>query len=377
MIDAIKFVRSIKNLGISFVTGVPDSLLKDICSAISSEMIDVKHMVAANEGSAVGFAIGSYLATGLPALVYMQNSGLGNSINPLVSLADSQVYGVPMILMIGWRGELDSYGQQVKDEPQHIKQGQITLPLLETLGIPFQVIDANSDIQMVFQSAHEVAMSQSKPVAIVVKKGTFSPVPKKVGDESSYFLTREEAIRIIAAEIPADIPIVATTGMTSRELYEIRQQSHIDCLSDFLTVGGMGHASSIAQGIAESDRSKKVICIDGDGALLMHMGTLVYGAKYKNLIHVVINNGAHDSVGGQDTFARGLDLSKIAISCGFNSASSVDDGDSIKKILRTSLSIHSSSFIEIKCKTGSRDNLGRPKETPKENLKKNNEFFRG
>ncbi|QWC97186.1 phosphonopyruvate decarboxylase [Polynucleobacter paneuropaeus] len=376
MIDPIKFVHSLRELGISIITGVPDSLLKELCAAISLEMDGCGHVVAANEGSAVGFAIGGYLATGLPGLVYMQNSGLGNAINPIVSLADSQVYGIPMILVIGWRGELDLSGSQVMDEPQHIKQGQITLELLKTLGIPYQIIDANSKIEEALKNAYEVAVKDLKPVAIVVRKGAFSSLPKQAGICDSG-LSREQAIHIVATEMPADLPIVATTGMASRELYEIRQRNNISAYGDFLTVGGMGHASAIAHGIAESDKSKKVICIDGDGALIMHMGTLIYGAKYKNLIHVVINNGAHDSVGGQPTVAQGLNLAQIASACGFDKVWSLDSADSIRAALRDSLNADASSFIEIKCKTGSRDDLGRPRDLPRENLKKIMNFLRG
>ncbi|MCB0394508.1 MAG: phosphonopyruvate decarboxylase, partial [Bdellovibrionales bacterium] len=271
MLDPKKFLESLNRNKIDFATGVPDSLLKDVCAYITDHFPSDRHIIATNEGSAIGLAIGHYLSTARPALVYMQNSGLGNTINPLTSLADPKVYGIPMILMIGWRGEVVE-GEQIHDEPQHKKQGLVTLEQLDLLDIPFQVIDANSNIDEVIDELIEVTMEISGPVALVVRKGTFEKYKLKSANENSQLPTRESAIEKIVEVLPNEIPIVSTTGMASRELFEIRKRNNMGHQRDFLTVGGMGHALQIATGIALNKPSSKVVCIDGDGALLMHTG---------------------------------------------------------------------------------------------------------
>lgn len=354
-------------MGISFVVGVPDSLLRELSTAFSVEMPN-EHIVAANEGCAVGFAIGHYLSTETPALVYMQNSGLGNAINPLVSLADTKIYGIPMILFIGWRGEMTDEGVQISDEPQHVKQGEITLEQLKTLGISYQIVNSTSQLVELTKNAYDKSKEIMNPVALVFRKNTFQAIESRskasLISDAIYNLSREEVIKIIIKTAPSSLPIISTTGMASRELYEAREEIGEDHNSDFLTVGGMGHASSIAQGIAKNISPSKVICIDGDGALIMHMGSMIYGSKYENYIHIVINNGAHDSVGGQKTLADDVDLSEIALACGYKNIFSVKNKVELSDIISKCDSIDGSIFIEVKCKTGFRGNLGRPKESP-------------
>lgn len=365
MIDPILFRAALDEAGISFATGVPDSLLKDVCACISTCFPAERHVIATNEGSAVGLAIGHFLATGRPALVYMQNSGLGNAVNPVASLADPLVYGIPMLFMVGWRGEIKPDGAQLHDEPQHVKQGQITVAQLDILGIPYRLLDENTtDISAVMKELSQLALARSGPVAMLVRKQTFSPFKFEGKSNEAYLPTREQAIKLIIETLPENIAVVSTTGMASRELFEHRKASGSGYDHDFLTVGGMGHASQIATGIAMMRPSKKVLCIDGDGAVLMHMGGLTISGKQDNLIHVVINNGAHDSVGGQPTVAEHLDLSKIAGDCGYGFVAQAATEQEIVDNLQLAINSRRSVFLEIKCKRGARADLGRPDRSP-------------
>lgn len=367
MITTTAFLHGLEQAGISFVTGVPDSLLKHIGAHITDVFPPDRHIIATNEGSAVGLAIGHYLATAAPALVYMQNSGLGNAINPLTSLADPDVYGLPMLLMVGWRGELLDDGTQLRDEPQHKKQGRITPDLLETLGIPFRVVDQNTlDIAAILRELTDVACAQSRPVAMVVRKGTFAPYPTKKSSPDP-LPSREEAIRAILETLPTQVPVVSTTGMASREVFELRREAVSGHGRDFLTVGGMGHAGQIAAGIALASAGRKIVCIDGDGAALMHLGALAVSAECPNLIHVVINNMAHDSVGGQPTKAVRLKLTDIARALGYQHFSRVDDLDGVRQRLAQALASSGSVFLEVRCRQGARKGLGRPDRTPVQN----------
>lgn len=368
MIDTNDFIQGLDKAGIRFVTGVPDSLLKDICACITSRFRPEQHVIATNEGSAVGLAVGHYLATSRPALVYMQNSGLGNVVNPVTSLADPAVYAVPMVLMVGWRGELLDDQTQVHDEPQHVKQGLITLTQLDTLGIPYRILDgANSEIDAILQQAVADALARSGPVALVVRKNTFAKFELAASKQEGVELTREEAIRQILAVAPGDTPIVSTTGMASRELFELRKGAQAGHHRDFLTVGGMGHASQIAAGIALARPDRTVLCLDGDGAVLMHAGALAVGADCPNLVHVVLNNEAHDSVGGQPTKGNVLRFDRIAEAFGYRQVARVATGDDLRQALGRLLDGEGSALLEVRCKRGARKDLGRPDRTPVQN----------
>ena len=355
MIAPAEFVDALERLDVRLATGVPDSLLKEACAALTARLPPERHVIAANEGSAIGLAIGHYLATGRPALVYMQNAGLGNAVNPLASLADPQVYGVPMVLMIGWRGEILPDGRQLRDEPQHVKQGQITLAQLDVLGIPHRVADAQTAaVEPLLRELVELALARSQPTALVVRKNAFAPHGRgePAADDG---LAREAAIQAVAAALPADVPVVATTGMASRELFEWRAAKGAGHARDFLTVGGMGHAVQIAAGIAMARPGRRVVCLDGDGAALMHLGGWTTAADCANLLHVVLNNGAHDSVGGQPTKGRVLDFARTCRAVTL---------EEIAGALRTLLAGAGSALLEIKCRRGARPNLGRPTQTP-------------
>ncbi len=356
-----------RRAGIGFFTGVPDSLLKSFCAYVSDSLNSYEHIITANEGSSIAFASGHYLATGSPSLVYMQNSGIGNAVNPLLSLASDEVYGIPMIVMVGWRGE-----PNLKDEPQHMLQGRIMPQLLDSMNIPWFELSPNTDDSAkVIQEAIARMTKSSCPVVILVRKNTFEDYKSKALTHNVRSLSREQAIQIIAKNTSADDLIVSTTGMASRELFEFRQSSGGTLGEDFLTVGSMGHASSIAAGIALGRPQKKVICIDGDGSFLMHMGAIgVIGqSKLTNLTHIVLNNGAHDSVGGQPTVALDISLPKITNACGYKISSSVsEEGTLVEELLRMKGEV-GPAFLEVIIGKGSRSDLGRPTSTPLENKK--------
>ncbi|KAA8999014.1 phosphonopyruvate decarboxylase [Affinibrenneria salicis] len=371
MISPDKLIDLLGSHGVGFYTGVPDSLLKEFCRAISAAD-NLTHQIACNEGAAMGMAIGHYLATGNIPAIYLQNSGLGNLVNPYCSLADTHVYAIPALLIIGWRGELTADGQQLHDEPQHVKQGRITLSLLDTLDIPWRVIDGDQDdLPSVVATLLDRARRQNRAVALVCRKNTFSPASSAadVGNPAAErgVMTREEIVDCCIKHLPATLPIVSTTGMLSRELYELRERDLTGHEKDFLTVGGMGHASQIALGIALANPQRRVVCMDGDGALLMHLGGLTNSARADNLLHLVINNGAHASVGGQATMAADLRLSDIARAAGYRYAQTVSTPQALADSLAGALSRPQNAFIEILCRTGQRADLGRPKRTPIEN----------
>ena len=382
MIDADKFVGELKGVGVDFFTGVPDSLLKSFCAYITDNC-GADHVIAANEGGAVGLAAGHYLATGKPALVYMQNSGQGNAVNPLASLADPDVYSIPMVLLVGWRGE-----SGVKDEPQHVKQGKVTVSLFETLGIPTEILpDDDAGAADVARKMVDRAKNESRPVALIVRKGLFAEYKLQNKKPDISALKREDVIQAILESLGNEAVVVSTTGMISREVYETRERLGQDHSKDFLTVGSMGHALMIALGIArkcnEKNFNRYVVCLDGDGSSIMQMGNMAIAgaARQANLLHFVLNNAAHDSVGGQPTVGGQIDLSKIAESCGYYVAATYDGGsiDELKEILRERIdqAIYSwacddpedvqTTFFEIKVAKGARKDLGRPKEPPQVN----------
>lgn len=351
--------------GIELFCGVPDSLLKDFCACVTDNTPETQNIIAANEGNALAIAAGHYLATGKPAVVYMQNSGLGNIVNPLLSLTDEEVYGIPALLIIGWRGE-----PGVHDEPQHIKQGKLTLPLLETMGIEYEILENEGQIVKACQYMEKY----NKPFALVVKKGTFETYPK-TKNANQFELSRESAIQTVVSLLAKKDIVVSTTGMISRELYENRSSHE----KDFLTVGSMGHASSIAFGIALSKPERQVFCFDGDGACLMHMGAaaVIASRNLSNLKHIIFNNSAHDSVGAQPTVMGKVDLLKAFQAFGYKNVFQVDSAEEIKNVWDDFYHSDSQCLLEIKVKCGARKDLGRPKEKPSENKVAFMNFIRG
>lgn len=364
MIHTAAFVQSLKTHGVRFFTGVPDSLLQNFSAQLQNNLTAQEHIIAANEGNAIGLAIGHFLATGRPAVVYLQNAGLGNTVNPLTSLADPEVYGVPMLMVVGWRGEPGK-----KDEPQHVKQGRITLEQLELLEIPHWVVDTHTDIQATLNAAWQVMQTEQRPVALVVRAGSFSEVQLAATDtQAGPVLLREAAIeQLLNALQPTDC-VLATTGKTGRELFELREKRG-EPQQDFLTVGGMGHTASIALGIALAQPQRRVVCLDGDGALLMHLGALpvIGDLQPGNLLHVLLNNRAHESVGGQPTVAGKVDFSAIARACGYRHYFAASSLAEIDHAMQALSGVAGPVLLEIHLGQGSRKELGRPKYTPQEN----------
>jgi phosphonopyruvate decarboxylase len=349
--------------GVGFYAGVPDSLLKDFCAYVTANTPPERHVITANEGSAVAMAMGYHLATGKVGVVYLQNSGLGNTVNPLTSLADPAIYGVPMLLVIGWRGEPGK-----KDEPQHVHMGRVTQATLAALEIGYAVLPADPDgAKATLDAALAEARRREAPYALVVPDGIFSRY-KLAEDPPRYPLTREEAIAAFVDALPAEAVVVATTGKPSRELYEVRKQKGQPTDGDLLIVGGMGHASQIALGVALQRPERPVYCLDGDGAVLMHMGGLatIGTLRPRNYRHVVVNNAAHDSVGGQPTVAFDVDLCAVARACGYPHVERVEQASELPAAFAALAKVGGPSFLEVRVKKGSRDDLGRPKTTPAE-----------
>lgn len=365
MIDTAAFFTALQKSGIDFFTGVPDSLLKDFCAHLARQAPAGAHLTAANEGGAIALAAGHYLATGRSALVYMQNSGLGNAVNPLVSLADPAVYGIPMLLLIGWRGK-----PGVKDEPQHVKQGEITPDLCRTLGLPHCILPPETgDAVKCMQEMVQAALAARRPGALIVPPGSFSAIPAPAAAPSPYAIRREAAVACIAAALPPQAAIVSTTGHISRELFEYRAQNGQGHQQDFLTVGSMGHASQIALGLALARPERPVVCLDGDGAVLMHMGALAIAGtvRARNLLHIVLNNGAHDSVGGQETAGFAVDFVRIAEACGYRTVGRPADLNALSAAIRNCTFRDGPVFLEIRVAKGARRDLGRPTSSPQEN----------
>lgn len=364
-IQPLQFFQLLTANNVDFFTGVPDSLLKQLCLCIDDNVSNDKHIIAANEGNAIALATGYHLGTGKMALVYMQNSGLGNAINPLLSLADPDVYSIPMLILIGWRGE-----PGVKDEPQHVKQGKVQLDLLDSIKLRYDIISADdTEWQQKIKKGIDIAISDNRPYAIIVKKGTFEKYNVVEDKVKTELMTREEALEILLQHIPNDAMIVSTTGKTSREIFEIREKNDEPHFKDFLTVGSMGHCSSIALGVALAQPKRKVICIDGDGAFIMHMGSLAAIGKTQpsNFYHILMNNYVHESVGGQDTAIDAIDVQGVVNSSKYAGVSQINNTSDLENKIDNILSGQGPQFLEIKLKPGSRADLGRPTIKPIDN----------
>lgn len=358
-----------------FFTGVPDSALGPLCDFLLREKgISTQHLIAANEGNCVGLAAGAYLATGKIPVVYLQNSGIGNLINPVASLLNDAIYGIPCLFLVGWRGEPGT-----RDEPQHVFQGKVTLGLLEAAGITPFVIGAETDRQGLAGCLDQVSglLAAKKQVALVFRRDALDAGEKALY-ANPYSLPREQAIRQIAAAAGPDA-LVASTGKISRELFELREGAGQPHCQDFLTVGSMGHTSSIALGLALRKPAVRVWCLEGDGSFLMHMGAAAVAGSMrpKNLVHVVLNNQAHESVGGMPTPLSNTDLRGVARACGYEAVYQAKDSDTLAGLLEQARGTRRLTFLEVKVAMGSRQDLGRPTIPPKENAKRFMEYLEG
>jgi phosphonopyruvate decarboxylase len=358
MINQIAFQNCLKNAGVEFITGVPDTLLNEFCLSIEENWPKNKHIIAANEGNAAALACGYHLSTGSVPLVYMQNSGMGNTLNPLLSLSNKDVYGIPMVLLIGWRGDPNE-----KDHLQHKKQGELTPVLLDALDIPYKILEDNEeDVLAATNWAINEAKSLNSPVGLIAKKNVFENGQKTdlSKEESKFELFREDVIENLIDHLPKDTIYVASTGRATRELYFLREHRGESHENDFLNIGAMGHSSSIAAGIALSQKERLVVCLDGDCAAIMHMGAFAIQGNLEvtNLLHVVMNNGIHESVGGQTSVGFQINLTQIAENTGYSTIqkpvqSASDFTDSINILL----SKKRPSFIEVHIKKGMRSKL--------------------
>lgn len=364
MINPQDFTKLLLASGFDFFTGVPDSTMKEWLAVLEGKE---NHIVATSEGEALAIASGYYLASGKPGCVYMQNAGLGNAVNPLTSLCDKEVYGIPALLIIGWRGEPGA-----PDEPQHIKMGKIMLPLLDTLGVPYGFLPDNlEDAEKVILQAKNIMEKEGTPYALVVKKNIFEKNKNEKNRDSESEMTREEAIKIIVDALPQDAVVVSTTGKTSRELFEYREAKGEGHAKDFLTVGSMGFAGSIAFGITQAKKNKKIVVFDGDGAALMHLGNMATIGHYApaNFLHIVFDNGSYESTGGQKTISESIDFGGIAKSCGYKNILRASDAGELVNSLKELREKDGPNFLIIKVKSWSRPDLGRPTRSPTENKK--------
>ena len=358
------FYQALIENQVCYFCGVPDSSLTAF-GAYVAEYATASHDLAVNEGSAVALAVGYHIASAKTALVYMQNSGLGNAMNPLVSLVDPLVLGIPMILLIGWRGQ-----PGLKDEPQHAKQGPITKELLDSLGIPYTLLSSN-DLEAAKQVKQAVVetLKTKRPFALLVQDGTFETFTLSQERAAKYPLTREVAIQTIVDNLTNQDAVVITTGKASRELFAYREKLGQGHNQDLLVVGGMGHASSVAYGIAKQKPAHKLFVIDGDGAVLMHMGVLPFigCSGLKNFYHIVLNNGSHESVGGQPTVAQAIDLAAIAKNSGYTRTYSLSTSADIAKTIRSIKKLAGPVFVEINVGGRARADLTRPTIHPSKN----------
>ncbi len=367
------FIETLREKGIDCFAGVPDSLLKNICAYITDHFDAAHNIIAANEGAAIGLAAGHYLATGQPACVYMQNSGEGNIINPLASLTDQEVYNIPVLLLIGWRGR-----PGVHDEPQHVKQGKVTTGLLNVMGVNYEVLSKEEDKAAKQIEKAAKALANKEVFALVIEKDTFEDYKLQNVEVNDLTMSREEAIQTVAAALGEKDCIVSTTGMISRELFEYRAAMNQGHERDFLTVGSMGHASQIALGIALAQPERRVWCFDGDGAAIMHMGSMAIVANKapKNYVHVVFNNGAHDSVGGQPTVGLKIDFPAVAKAVGYKAMLAVKTKEYLTELLDKVKDQEGPVLLEVKVKKGNRKDLGRPTTTPIQNKEALMEFLK-
>ena len=364
MISVVDFSKKLSSLGFDTAIGVPDSTFKGLISYFSSQNGGVfKHLIASNECEDAAVASGYYLAHQRPALVYMQNSGFCKTLNPYTSLLSADVYSIPALLLVGWRGKPGK-----KDEPQHKMMGRIMLGLFNAMELEYTVLE-ESTWEDQLEKARDYMGSKNRPYVIAIPKGLFDYFEIPQQDKNKAVLTREEALNIIVDNTSDDAVFISTTGKTSRELFETREQRKDYHGKDFYTVGSMGCASSIAFGVGLADSRKKIYILDGDGAALMQLGTMATIGHYKNsrIKHILLDNNAHESTGSQPTVSDSVNFPQIASACGYEYVESVENEEQLKKVLQQLENNGKLSLLVVKVKKGSRPDLGRPTTTPKEN----------
>ena len=355
MIFVENLIKTLKNNKINFFTGVPDSILSSLSKKLENYPLK-KHVIATNEGSAVSIGIGHYLSSKTIPCIYLQNSGLSNAINPLISIANQEVYSIPLFLMIGWRGSPSK-----PDEPQHKAKGKITLKLLKLLKIKYCILRNEKDLNLLKKIIKE-SIKNKKIVACLLEKGTLKTKDIIREKKISKSITRAEFIKKFIDLLPLRSKVISTTGYTSRELMEIRKKNGINKGKDFYMVGGMGHSISVALGYAHNSR-KQTFCLDGDGSILMHLGPMRTAGYIKNinLKHIILNNNSHESVGGQLTNAAGIDFKKLSKSIGYRNFYKITNKKSLERILKKFVKSKGPSLLEVKINNGTLKSLSRPK----------------
>jgi phosphonopyruvate decarboxylase len=358
--------RVLERQGLTFFTGVPDSTFNDWMKFLADRHgRGLENIIACNECEAVAIAAGHHLATGGLAVVYMQNAGLGKAVNPLTSLADPEVYSIPMILMIGWRGEPGK-----KDEPQHRKMGRIMLPLLEVLEVPYAELPGEAaEAADTVSEARAFALGHRTPYALIVKRGILESYETSRTPEQEREMTREEALAVLLDNTGDEAVIVSTTGKTSREVFEYRESRRQGHQWDFLTVGSMGCSASIGLGLALAKVDRKVFVLDGDGAVIMQEGALSTIGHYRptRFYHVVFDNQAYDSTGGQPTTSPTVDFAGLALANNYRGAVTVENKEDLVKACNEMLSSDGPRMLVVRVNKGARKDLGRPTTTPIEN----------
>jgi phosphonopyruvate decarboxylase len=354
MIKVNSLIDLLKKNNSNFYTGVPDSVLKELSYSLQKKG-KKNHIIATSEGSAVSLGIGHYLSTRKVPCVYMQNSGLSNALNPLISIAHKKVYSIPLILIIGWRGS-----PKIKDEPQHNVKGKITESILKLLNIKYTIIRTNSDLKE-FDKRIKIAKKNKTIVACLIEQGTLEKKKNLVKKNDFYKLNKELFLKTLLHTIEKNTKIISSTGYNSRELMYLRDKYKIKNSSDFYMVGGMGHTSSVALGYSLFSK-KKTICIDGDGSFLMHLGSIKTAGTFANtnLKYILLNNNSHDSVGGQNTHVNDIDLEKLSKSLGFKKFFSINDDKNMKKKIQNFLKGNSLNFLEVKVSNSKIKKLPRP-----------------
>lgn len=355
MVNQQYLFESLKKMGIDFYTGVPDSLLNNFCLYMVQNIPDGQHVMAANEGNAVAIAAGHYMATGKIPIVYMQNSGIGNATNPLLSLTHDCVYGIPMILVIGWRGD-----PAINDHAQHKKQGELTPVLMKDMDIPYEILDDENTVIQKFEWAVSKTKEISSPVALIAKKAILTEKVKKQEYPESGLMNREEAVSAVVDVLGEDAIYLGTTGRATREVHEQLKIHGVSEGHEFQNVGSMGHVSSVGLGIALAKPEQKVVVFDGDAATVMHMGALATNCRYKagNMIHIVLNNGVNESVGGQPSAGYLVDLTKIAAACGYKtSVHAVTRKEELQTLVREHKNDGMPLFIDVHVRQGIRSDM--------------------
>lgn len=353
MIYVEDLLNTLKKKKINFFTGVPDSVLKNLTYKFKKNHISVN-----NEGTAVSLAAGYYLATGKLPCVYMQNSGLGNAINPLISITNKNIYSIPSILIIGWRGSPNS-----KDEPQHQVMGKKTKQILKLLGIKYFVARNKKDLEK-FEKMIEYSRSKLTSIACLIERSSIKNKKSKTQKKiiNKYKVYRYNFIKELVDLIKIKSNVISSTGFISRELDHILSKKKYLNIKPFYMVGGMGHSASLTLGVSLKSK-KQNICLDGDGALLMHLGSLGIVKKYgkKNFKYILLRNDTHESVGCQPTNSTHINYKILSKSFGFRKYLLITKELDFKNVVKKLINSPGPSFLEVRIKNGSISNLGRPK----------------